>query len=97
MNLFAMPRDCPATEREEYMHIKFHKDTHHLWSERKQVLQLKSENELVLYLLNLPSVLPIAVRDRSLEHETMSVTQSIELFRDQNMLEAREDSQSTES
>ena len=94
-----MPRGRPATGREEYMRIKLHKDTHRLWSERKQVLQLKSDNELALHLLNLPSVSvsPGAVRDRSPEHETIPITQSTELLRDQNMLEAREDGQSTES
>ena len=91
-----MPRGCPATGREEYMRIKLHKDMHHLWNERKRILQLKSNNELALHLLELPKGSHSAVRDtrhdKSQEHETMPVPQSIELLRDQNMLEAREDS-----
>ena len=85
-----MPRGCPATGREEYMRIKLHKDTYHLWNERKRILQLKSDNELALHLLELPRGSHSAVRDtrhdRSQEHETMPVPQSIELLRDQNML-----------
>ena len=93
-----MPRGRPATGREEYMRIKLHKDTHLLWIERKKELQLKSDNELALYFLNLPNVFSSAVRDTQRpECEAMPVVQSIKLLRDQTIFEVREDGQSTES
>ena len=93
-----MPRGCPATGREEYMCIKLHKDTHLLWIERKKELQLKNDNELALYFLNLPNVFSSAVRDTQRpEREAMPVIQSIELLRDQTTFKVREDGQSTES
>ena len=96
-NLFAMPCGRPATRREEYMRIKLHRDMHCLWIERKRVLQLRSDNELALHLLDLPSAspstnLPSAVCDTSQEREKMPAT---ELLRDQNM-EVNEDNPSTE-
>ena len=49
----------PATGQEEYMCIKLHKDTHHLWTERKQLRWLKSDNEDAFHFLNLPSAFPV--------------------------------------
>lgn len=92
-NLFAMPRGLLATGREECMRIKLYKDTNRLWTERKRILQLRSDNELALHLPDLPSASPSAARDMSQERETMPVT---ELLRDQNMLEVNEDNPSTE-
>ena len=93
-----MPRGRPATGREEYMRIKLHKDTHLLWIEKKKALQLKSDNELALYLLNQPNVFSSSVRDTQRpEGEAMPVVQSIDLLRDQTALEVREDGQSIES
>ena len=42
---------------------------HRLWIERKRVLRLKSDNELVLDILSLLSALPSVVCDRSQECE----------------------------
>ena len=52
----AMPRGRPKTLREGYMRIKLQKDTHCLWTERKALLQLKSDNELARFLLDLAEV-----------------------------------------
>ena len=90
-----MPHGHPTTGREEYVLIKLHKDTHRLWAERKRALQLKSDNELGLYLLSRPSALPTAIRDISQELETVPVTQATQLLMNENKV--REDSQSTES
>ena len=93
-----MPHGRPAAGREEYTCIKLHKDTHLLWIEGKKALQLKSDNELALYFLNLPNVSSSMVRDmQRSECEAMPVIQSIELLRDQNIIKVREDSQSTEA
>ena len=81
----------PATGREEYMCIKLHKDIHHLWTERKQVLQLKSNSEVSIHL-NLPSASSSAIWDRSEESKTMLVARSTQLLSDQSILEVREDS-----
>ena len=95
--LSVMPRGHPATGQEEYMWIKLHKDMHCLWTERKQLLQLKSDNEVALHFLNLPSTSSSAVCDRSQEHRTMPVAQSTWFLRDRNILEVRGDCESTES
>ena len=71
--LSVMPCGCPATGQEEYMHIKLHKDTYRLWTERERLLQLKSNNEVTLHFLNLPSVSSSAVCVRSQEHRKIPV------------------------
>ena len=37
-----MPRSCPCTGSEEYVHVRLKKDTHFLWTERKCTFCLKS-------------------------------------------------------
>ena len=90
-----MPHGRPTTGREEYVCIKLHKYAHRLWAERKRALQLKSDNELGLYLLNRPSASPNAIHDISQKLETVPVTQATQLLMNKNKV--REDSQSTES
>ena len=92
-----MPRGHPATGQEEYMCIKPHKDMHCFWTERKRLIQLKSDNEVALHFLNLPSASSSAVCDRSQEHRTMPVAQSTQFLRDQNILEVGGESESTEN
>ena len=83
--LSAMPCGRPATGQEEYTHIKLHKDTHRLWTERKRLLQLKSNNEVTLHFLNLPSASSSAVCVRSQEHRKIPIAQSIQFLRDRNI------------
>ena len=51
-----MPRGRPKTVREGYIRIKLQKDTHCSWVERKVLLQLKSDDELAHFLLDLAEV-----------------------------------------
>ena len=47
------------------------KDTHHLWAERKALLQLKSDNELACFLLGLVEVPALFNSDKfSQDHRT---------------------------
>ena len=50
-----MPRGRPKTLRESYVCIKLQKDMHCLWAERKELLQLKSNDELAHFLLEVPA------------------------------------------
>ena len=95
--LSAMSCGRPATGQEEYIHIKLRKDMHRLWTERKRLLQLKSNNEVTLHFLNLPSASSSAVCVRSQKNRKIPVTQSTQFLRDQNILEVRGDSESTEN
>ena len=51
-----VPRGHPKTVREGYMRIKLQKDTHCLWTERKVLLQLNSDDELARFLFDLAEV-----------------------------------------
>ena len=51
-----MPRGRPKTVREGHIRIKLQKDTHCSWVERKVLLQLKSDDELARFLLDLAEV-----------------------------------------
>ena len=50
--ILVIPHGHPRNVRDAYVRIKLQKDTHHLWAERKMMLCLKSDDELVRHLLS---------------------------------------------
>ena len=56
-----MPRGRPSVGREQYIRVKFRKETHALWVEMKRTNQFKSDNALARHLLSTVTVAPARV------------------------------------